>query len=92
MQQLLFIIINYLYMFRASICPSSGVQVVCYLEIINDNKSQVLHQVATPRHFPTICTVTHTSNLLVPNRPKTFTHARTSKEDCTEPLLPYGST
>jgi hypothetical protein len=29
MQQLWFIIINYLYMFRASICPSSGVLVVC---------------------------------------------------------------
>jgi hypothetical protein len=30
MQQLWFIIINYLYMFRASISLSSGVQVVCY--------------------------------------------------------------
>jgi len=29
-QQLWFIIIKYLYMFRASICPSSGVQAVCY--------------------------------------------------------------
>ena len=30
MQQLWFIIINYFYMFQVSICPSSGVQVVCY--------------------------------------------------------------
>jgi hypothetical protein len=30
MQKLWFIIINYLYVFRASICPSSGVQVLCY--------------------------------------------------------------
>jgi hypothetical protein len=72
MQQLWFIIKNYLYMFQASICPSSGVQVVCYsiwclalgivavvprsrcmvlcpkhVEIIFNNKSQLLHQVGT---------------------------------------------
>jgi hypothetical protein len=70
MRQLRFIIINYLYMFRASIWPSSGVQVVCYLEIIYDNKCQLLHQVGTPRHFRTIYRVTHTLNLLLPNRQK----------------------
>jgi hypothetical protein len=81
MRQLWFIIKNYLYIFRASICPSSGVQVVWYciwcsalgvvavvprsrclvlctvcrfvyrcpkhVEIIFDNKSQLLHQVGT---------------------------------------------
>jgi hypothetical protein len=109
MQQLWFIFINYLYMFRASICPSSGVQVVCsahgvqhckreldvsgwfssvlfvvlyscscssllqcwtpyavtynlyfwrwtyrcpqHVEIIYDNKSQLLYQVGTSRHL-----------------------------------------
>jgi len=29
---------------------------------IYDNKSQLLHQVGTSRHFHVWCTVTHTSN------------------------------
>ena len=98
MQQLWFVIINYLSVFRAPICPSSGVQVVCYcvwcstlgvatviprsrravlctvcrcwtpyaarwayrcpehVEIIYDNKSQLLHQVGYSRRFRTRCT------------------------------------
>jgi hypothetical protein len=111
MQQLWFIIKNYLYMFGASISPSSGVQVECYciwcsalgvvavvprsrcvvlctqcwtpyavafhlyswrwayrcpkhVEIIFDNKSQLLHQVGTSCQFHTWCTVVHTSNLV----------------------------
>jgi hypothetical protein len=66
MQQLRFITINYLYMFRASICPSSGVQVVCYRVWYSElgvaavipeepapagNKSHLLHQVGTSRHI-----------------------------------------
>jgi len=79
MQQLWFIIISSLYMFRTSICPSSWVfciQVVyCWtpyaavnnlytknswrwtyrcpkhVEATYDNKSQLLHQVGTSRHF-----------------------------------------